>query len=252
MIDVSQTLSHALEAIDRARVSRDPFAHFQLKDIFPVGVYQTLINNLPDKNLYHEIRHKDAMRPDGTSTRTMFEFFDEEFARLDDAHARLWSGVRDVLYAKELQELVFKKFAPEIDARVETEVQHQKLQRDENRNVIGFPRPALYHDAAGYKITPHPDTPLKIVTMQFYLPANDSQQELGTSLFRMKSGLERALSPLSGKFKTVKKFPFLPNTGYAFAVTQNSWHGRETVIEKQGDRCSIITFYLREDVRLKY
>ena len=157
-----------------------------------------------------------------------------------------------LIAAGELTEADWHQIKTEIDARVETEVQHQKLQRDENRNVIGFPRPALYHDAAGYKITPHPDTPLKIVTMQFYLPANDSQQELGTSLFRMKSGLERALSPLSGKFKTVKKFPFLPNTGYAFAVTQNSWHGRETVIEKQGDRCSIITFYLREDVRLKY
>jgi len=252
MIDMPQTLEHVLNSVTRAEVERDPFAHFRLEDIFPPDLYKTLIANFPDPNLYHEIRHKDALRPDGSSTRKMFEFYDDEFAKLDEKSSALWSSIADVLHAKELQELIFKKFAPEIEQRVQSESKQLQLRRNEDGELIGFPRPALYHDAAGYKITPHPDTPLKIVTMQFYLPADDSQKELGTSLFRMKSKLERTMSPWSGKFTAVKKFPFLPNTGYAFAVSQNSWHGRETVLGKHGDRFSIITFYLRDDVRLKY
>ena len=88
--------------------------------------------------------------------------------------------------------------------------------------------------------------------MQFYLPKDDSQLSLGTSLYQPKSKLKRALTPWSGKYVRVKKFPFLPNTGYAFAVTGNSWHGREEITEAYGDRYSILTFYLRDDVRLKY
>ena len=88
--------------------------------------------------------------------------------------------------------------------------------------------------------------------MQFYLPRDNSQESLGTSLYVPKSKLKQALTPLSGKYAPVKKFPFLPNTGYAFAVKRDSWHGREKIDGAFGDRYSILTFYLRDDVRLKY
>lgn len=252
MIDIDLTRQHVFSAVKTASVDRDPFAHFRLEKIFPESVYQTLINNLPNPNLYHEIRHQDALRPDGTSTRTMLEFHDEEFARLDKDSSRIWSAVRDVLCAPELQELIFEKFALEINERVDSTIEQMKLTRNEAGRIVAYPRPALYRDAAGYRITPHPDTPLKIVTMQFYLPENDSQSSLGTSLYRQRTKLQKALMPWSTKYRPVKKFPFLPNSGYAFAVTRNSWHGREKIAGRHGDRYSIITFYLRDDVRLKY
>ena len=252
MIDFESTMQHVLNSVRNAKVQRDPFAHFRLERIFPDDVYQTIIGNLPDPGIYHPMEHKDSMRPDGTTTRSMLEFHDDEFAQLTPELKALWSTIRDVLYSAELQDLIFEKFAPEINSRIESDNDHLKLHRDGNNRVIGFPRPGLYRDEAGYQITPHPDTPLKIVTMQFYLPRDASQESLGTSLYVPKSKVKRAMTPWSGKYVPVKKFPFLPNTGYAFAVTQNSWHGRERIDGSCGDRYSILTFYIREDVRLKY
>ena len=188
MIDTELTRRQVLESVKQASVIRSPFAHFCLEIIFPQSVYQTLIDNFPDPKLYHEMRHKDALRPDGTSTRTMLEFHDEEFAKLPHEKAKIWSSLRDILYLPELQDLIFEKFRPEIDARVSAaESKHQKLHRDDSNRLIAYPRPGLYRDTAGYRITPHPDTPLKIVTMQFYLPRDDSQNSLGTSLYQPKS-----------------------------------------------------------------
>ncbi len=252
MIDLKNAKRHVLNVVSEAQVHRDPFAHFRLENIFPDQVYQTLLVNLPDPEHYHDMPHKDSLRPDGTSTRSMLEFHDEEFAKLDGATSEIWAGVRDILCSRELQDLIFEKFEPEISARVSSDSKHQKLETDESGRVIAFPRPGLYRDTSGYRITPHPDSPLKIVTMQFYLPIDDSQSELGTSLYQEKSKVKQAFTPWAGKYVPVKKFPFLPNTGYAFAVSQDSWHGREEITARQGDRYTMLTFYLRDDVRLKY
>ena len=127
MIEVEQARQHVLKAVKQAVVIRDPFAHFRLENIFPPSVYQTLIGNLPDPALYHEMKHKDSLRPDGTCTRSMLEFHDEEFAKLDHETVQIWSGVRDILCSPELQDVIFAKFEPEITARVSAQDEHQKV-----------------------------------------------------------------------------------------------------------------------------
>ena len=41
----------------------------------------------------------------------------------------------------------------------------------------------------------------------------------------------------------VKRLDFLPNTGYAFAVTERSWHGVEPVRETGASRNSLMLIY---------
>ena len=70
----------------------------------------------------------------------------------------------------------------------------------------------LVRDTEDYRIKPHPDGLNKLVTLQFYLPADESQLDLGTSLFIRHRGL------LGGSFEEVKRFTFKPNSAYAFPV----------------------------------
>ncbi len=97
-----------------------------------------------------------------------------------------------------------------------------------------YPQPVLYADFDGYAIKPHPDTRRKVLTVLIYMPEDESQRELGTSVYK--------ISPM-GVFawKTYglvkeKTAAFLPNTGFAFVVIHpahsllhTSWHGRETI-----------------------
>ena len=45
-------------------------------------------------------------------------------------------------------------------------------------------KPVLYKDSDGYQIKPHPDTRNKVVTMQLYCPKDESQADLGTTLYQ--------------------------------------------------------------------
>ena len=97
-----------------------------------------------------------------------------------------------------------------------------------------YPQPVLYADFDGYAIKPHPDTRRKVVTVLIYMPEDESQRDLGTSVYK--------ISPM-GVFawKTYglvkeKTAAFLPNAGFAFVVIRpahsllhTSWHGRETI-----------------------
>jgi hypothetical protein len=116
-------------------------------------------------------------------------------------------------------------------------------------------KPVLYRDTDGYQIKPHPDTRNKVVTMQLYCPADESQRDLGTTLY--KASLKGLLHLDSYGLEPVKTLPFLPNVGYAFVVlkayhslTRMSWHGRPTV-KTTSDRPRITilnTFYVNENV----
>jgi hypothetical protein len=98
-------------------------------------------------------------------------------------------------------------------------------------------------DLGGYEIAPHRDTRSKIVTMQFYLPEDMSKADLGTAVYRQRFFRLKNLVSLKNRFETVKQFSFAPNSGYAFAVGQRSWHGRETVPMASGERNSLMLIY---------
>ncbi len=98
--------------------------------------------------------------------------------------------------------------------------------------------PRLVRDLCGYKIRIHPDISQKAITVQFYLPPDDSQRHLGTSFYSRETGKG---------FTKVKQMSFLPNTGYAFAVGDNSWHGVDQVSGGDGIRNSLmIIYYLKQ------
>src|SRR5436190_562347 len=80
-----------------------------------------------------------------------------------------------------------------------------------------LPPPELYRETEGFEIPPHPDTRRKVVTMHLYWPADHSQIDLGTALFRHRL-FAWPLSSWQRRFQKVKQFPFQPNSGYAFVV----------------------------------
>ena len=129
----------------------------------------------------------------------------------------VWQDVTAALHSEQLQHVVFD--ALEVDF----------MERFGTTRPVAYPRARLLRDEPGYVIEPHTDVvPNKVATLQFYLPADESNVNFGTVMYD------------ENKIQ-VEQMKFLPNTGYAFAVTHKSWHA---VVPFSGNiRYTIIVSY---------
>ena len=132
--------------------------------------------------------------------------------------------VGQALCSKEVGDAFRRKLAPGLWDRFG---EHAKTMRF-------YPIPVLTRDVPGYQIGVHPDTHWKGMTIQIYLPNDASIADVGT-LFHSGS---KALG-----FQKEKQIPFLPNSGYAFAVGQSTYHSVDPVGEHVVTRDSILLTY---------
>lgn len=216
------------QVISDSPLISQPFDHLKLKDIFPEAVYRSLLDHLPESSQYIELRHEDARLPDGNYARLEFELTNENLWRLDGARRRFLEGLANTLRSPDIRQAFATKFATAI---------HGRSVPPNARTTL---RLSLIRDLPGYTISPHQDIPRKLITVQFYLPSGSHQSHFGTTFYRATdSGLERAVT-----------LPFLPNSGYAFPVTTNSWHGVDP-IETDTPRNSLMLIWYLDDGYLK-
>jgi hypothetical protein len=97
-----------------------------------------------------------------------------------------------------------------------------------------YPIPVLTRDVPGYRITPHTDTRWKGITVQLYLPRDASATHIGT-IFHERLP--------DGSLPKTSRMKFAPNTGYAFAVGDNTWHSADPVGTEVETRDSILLTY---------
>lgn len=186
-----------------------PFRHIEMREVFPPDLYRELLAALPSDSAYSDpSNHRDSALPDGTNARLYFHF-DVGLERVTPPQRAALERARDFLMSPALAAQVFAALEPGLRLRFGEQWNAQPLK----------PKLFLVRDVRGYQILPHPDTAAKVVTLQIYLPADDSLLPYGTSLY------ERA----GAGFRKVKTLPFLPNTGYAFAVHNHSWHGVDKI-----------------------
>ena len=241
-------------AIDRARVETEPFAHACVREAFPPHVYDGMLEALPPLDAYRpdnpakyganarklHVAAEGAPAPE--SCRYTMPLDAALLARISPAHRAVWTSVSAALRSQDVRAQIFKLFAAALCRRFRTD--EAGLARME-----AHPRVTLVRDLSGYWIEPHPDTRAKIVTVQFYLARDASQQTLGTTLYRRRIFHPRVLRSLSNMFEPVRQMAFLPNTGYLFPVGRRSWHGREELPAGAGDRNSILLVYYRDAAR---
>ena len=227
---------HLVAKVEATRLERDPFCHFYIEGIWPAAMYPEVLRSFPSSEHYVPLNLRKWVRPDGTSTRDECHLTVEMLARLPKAQAAFWSRVVRAMTDPTLRRAVFAKLAPDLAERFG--IPHEQVPDMECVYEV-----RLVRDTEDYRIKPHPDGLNKIVTMQLYLPEDESTLDLGTSIFRRHKRL------IGGSFEEVKRFPFKPNSGYGFAVsdgpTRKSWHGRETLTGFKGVRHTLMLLFQR-------
>jgi hypothetical protein len=222
---VQRVIDHVVAAIDAAPRSDDPFLHLTFTGIFPVDTYAAMLEAMPSASDYRALpgRGGSNLRTDGSSTRVKIDLFPEYIRHLTPEKRPVWTTVGQALCSQAVRDTFIRRLAPGLERRFGTDY----------GKVGMYPIPILTRDIPGYRIRPHTDTHWKGITVQLYLPRDDAWADIGTVFHSRKNG----------ELKREKQMRFAPNSGYAFAVTDDSWHSADPVHERVTTRDSILLTY---------
>jgi hypothetical protein len=229
--DRPETIAQRLASIvERSQLQQHPFDHIYMDGLFAPDVYRDMLAEMPAAYRFHQLVHRDALRPDGSSTRLRMYLYPELLRELPESQRNVWVPVAEALCAPELEAAFKRKFSSALEDRFKKPVEQIRL----------YPIPILLRDQPGYRIGIHADVPSKAITVQFYLPESGAQRDIGTIFHDGRDGDAAARTT---------QMPFMPASGYAFPVSATkSWHSAAQTSDGDGERVSImLTYYAAEE-----
>ncbi len=213
-------------SVDSARRLEAPFYHLVLDRVFPDDIYAGMIAAMPVAADYRPLhgRNQCNVLADGTHTRVKIDLFPEYIRHFPPEKRALWDIVGRALCAPAVTQAFVRQLAPALMRRFGPDF----------ANVGMYPIPVLTRDVPGYVIAPHTDTRWKGITVQLYLPRDNATAHIGT-IFHEKLA--------DGSLPKRAQMKFSPNTGYAFAVGEDTWHSADPVGPEVTTRDSILHTY---------
>jgi len=224
---VKNLIDFVVESTQRAHADDAPFHHLQLDRVFPDNFYEAMLHAMPTASDYRAMSGKTKIgssRPDGKPTRTKIDLFPEYIRHLPPEKRAIWNVASRVLRSKGLETAFMERLAPGLERRFGANFAKVRM----------YPVPILTRDIPGYRIFKHTDSLWKGITVQLYLPPDDSTTHVGTIFHEVLP---------DGKKPKKKQMPFAPNTGYAFAVESDTWHSADPVGPEVKTRDSILLTY---------
>jgi hypothetical protein len=224
---VKELTEFVAQSVRDAHEGSVPFYHLQFDRVFPPDFYAEMLRTIPDDNDYRPMSGKTKIgssRADGKPTRTKIDLFPEYIRHLPTEKLAVWDVVGRVLRSGKVKAALIQKLRPGLQKRF-----------GESFAGIGmYPVPILTRDIPGYRVFKHTDSLWKGITVQLYLPADNSNTNIGT-IFHERLP--------DGKKPKVTQMPFAPNSGYAFAVWNDTWHSADPVGPEVKTRDSILLTY---------
>jgi hypothetical protein len=211
------------QSVDNARAVEKPFFHLEFDRVFPDDIYAQILRLMPESSDYRSM-HGQSKVKEGTQTRVKIDLFPEYIRSLPAEKRALWDVVGRALCADPVKQAFIRRLAPGLSKRFGADF----------AKVGMYPIPILTRDIPGYMIPPHTDTRWKGITVQLYLPADDANTDVGT--------IFHDVLPDGSKPKATQ-MRFAPNTGYAFAVGDDTWHSADPVHNRIKTRDSILLTY---------
>src|SRR5216684_280020 len=224
---LSNLTEFVADSVRNARAGGVPFYHLEFDRVFPSDFYAEMLRTMPDENDYRPMSGKSKVgssRPDGKPTRTKIDLFPEYIRHLPAEKVAVWDVVGRVLRSEKVKSALIQKLGPGLEERFGKDF----------HGVGMYPVPILTRDIPGYRVFKHTDSLWKGITVQLYLPADNSTPHIGTIFHEVLP---------NGRKPKKAQMPFSPNTGYAFAVADNTWHSADPVGPEVKPRDSILLTY---------
>ncbi len=233
--EVKGLIDFVVGSVEAAPASDHPFYHLEFDRVFPEDLYARMLQAMPVVADYRPMsgRSKGHVRDDGTPTRVKIDLFPEYIRNLPAEKRKVWDLVGRVLCSSEVQSAFVRRLAHPLERRFGADFADTGF----------YPIPILTRDIPGYKIDPHTDTRWKGITVQFYLPRDNSATHVGTIFHSV--GPDRSL-------KKATQMKFARNSGYAFAVGTDTWHSADPVGYDVETRDSILLTYFVDAGLLRF
>jgi FkbM family methyltransferase len=183
--------NYLVNKIKEAEVISEPYPHFFIEGVFPSEVYSQILSNMPDD--YTEIEKSRGTRG-----------YPKRFTA--NPTGQFWNDI--ISNVKGMKNAICEKFGLD------------EIYSDDT---------LLIKDKEGYQISPHTDTPAKVVSALFYL-TDKEVDGAGTNIYQPnKNGFicKEGKHYSFDKFQKIKGFPYKPNSLLVFLRTDNSFHGVE-------------------------
>ena len=203
-----------------------PSPYIFVRDIFPADFYAAIQQHFPPESIFHSKSRYRTGNPRDLLYRKNVNLA-RDLGFFEERSRPYWSLMREVIDHPDFIRTVFEKFAGPMRVRHGCDFLDVRIRLE------------VFRDRAGYAIGPHTDSPHKVFTGLFYLPPDNSQEDLGTSLFTPKQpGLveESAHQFDFELFEEHARMPFSPNCLFMFMKTNNSFHGRYEIPETNRTR----------------
>ena len=200
-----------------------PYPHIYVRDIFPEDFYARLRENLPSEAHLRTLPSLGRVADDYPDSRLVMPLRREHTANLEPRQRAFWEELMGWLLGPMFGQLMIAKFAAYLQHRFrDVAAQHYA---DEALVV---------RDRTTYSLPPHTDATNKVLSFLFYLPADASMAQLGTSVYVPKDPrmtCEGGMRYPFEDFRRMRTMEYLPNTLFAFMKTPQAFHGVEPITQ---------------------
>ena len=228
---------HLLAKIADAPITADPFPHVVIEQVFTPEFYRAIQDNLLPDEAYTPLVETGRVTSNYPRNRLCFMGGEDDMLSAE-AGAGFWRELFGVFKDPALMGASLRRFEPVIRQRLATDLTEMRSDK-----LLLHPEVFLMRDKNSFLLKPHMDSRKKAVTALFYLPGTDDRASLGTSFYRLRSGIaapEMGTQYAREDFELLKTIPYLPNTMLAFANMAGAYHGLEPVAGAAGGRDVLI------------
>lgn len=228
---MSFSVEHYLRyRILNAPIRRYPYPHFYLENVWPADFYQVLQENWPANEEMVSLADTGRVTPGAYRARRVTSFDEVSLAKLSLAKQTFWRETKAWLLQPGFFQTCMAPFQEYVGARLESLKDRQLSLAHEG---------LIVSDGTTYSIGPHTDSPKRLMSYLFYCPSDDTQLELGTSIYvpRDPTFVDKlGQHSTFDLFHRVTTMPFQPNSLFAFVRTDNSFHGVEPIQAENVER----------------
>lgn len=217
-----------------------PYPHFYVQPVFPQAFYRRILETMPETEALTPINELGTVgrldKRTGQITKSPFEpRYLAELSVLEASEqaafgsgSDTWRSLSAWLLGERFRSLIIGKFMAPIEERFGVDAR-----------LVTSVEARFVRDMTDYSIKPHTDTPKKLVSLLFYLPADDSLQALGTSVYVPKDPAFRCDGKKRHPFEQFNKVMtagFLPNSLFCFLKSDRAFHGVEVIKQPEIER----------------